>query len=86
MKEDPEQNTVLVTMVTENASKYSNADHAWVLLAHKVQKIIGCPSTQDFIKIVENNILPNCPLSCQDTMVAEHIFGPDLGYLLTVRW
>ena len=35
----------------------------------------------DFIKIIKNKLLPNCPLTCKDIMAAEHIFGPDLGLL-----
>ncbi len=43
--------------------------------------MIGRPSTRDFIKIVQMNLLPNCPITTKDIMAAEDIFGPNLGSL-----
>ena len=43
--------------------------------------MIGRPSTRDFIKIVDNNLLPNCPITSRDIRNAEIIFGPDVGTL-----
>ena len=86
LQEDEQNNhdnngTVLVSTVAGNARSYSNADYAHAVLARKVQKIIGHPSTQDFIKIVDKHFLPNFPINCLDTFTAEHIFGKDLGSL-----
>jgi len=30
---------------------------------------------------VDNNLLPNCPITHRDIVAAEHIFGPDFGSL-----
>ena len=30
---------------------------------------------------MENNLIPNCPVSRRDIVTAEHIFGPDVGSL-----
>ena len=30
---------------------------------------------------MDNNLLPNCPITCHDIVAAEHIFGPDVGSL-----
>jgi len=38
-------------------------------------------SLQKYIKIDQNNLLPNCPVLIQDIVTAENIFGPDLGIL-----
>ena len=35
----------------------------------------------EFIKIVENILLINCPVSKDDIMIPEDIWGPNLGYL-----
>jgi len=35
----------------------------------------------DFIHLVDNNLLSNCPVTKMDILAAEHIFGPDLGSL-----
>jgi hypothetical protein len=50
-------------------------------LARQIQKNIGRPTTKSFIKIVNNNLLPKCPVTQQDIIAAEHIFGPDIGSL-----
>ncbi|KAI2499082.1 Reverse transcriptase (RNA-dependent DNA polymerase) [Fragilaria crotonensis] len=47
----------------------------------RVQKIIGRPSTRTFMSIVEKNLLPNCPVTRDDIIAAERIFGPDIGSL-----
>ena len=58
--------TVLVTTVADNASNFSNADYSQTLLARKLQKIIGRPTTRAFIYFIENNLLPNCPVNHRD--------------------
>jgi hypothetical protein len=39
------------------------------------------PSTKDFLRIVARNQLPNCPITRDDILAAEDIFGPDIGSL-----
>ena len=73
--------TVLVTTIADNANNVSNANYAQAVLAGKIQKIIGRPTTRTFIHFIENNLLPNCPVNCRDVMRAEQIFGPDIGSL-----
>ena len=51
------------------------------ILSRKIQKIIGRPTTRSFIHFLDNNLLPNCPVNCQDVLRAEQIFGPDIGSL-----
>jgi len=50
-------------------------------LVWKIQKTIGHPSQRKFLEIVENNLLPNCPIVKRDILAAEDIFGPELGFL-----
>jgi hypothetical protein len=79
---DTEQTgTLLVNTVAENKSKYTNRDYSMAELAREIQKRIGRPSTRAFIKIVENKLLPNCPITRDNIIAAEHIFGPDVGSL-----
>ena len=73
--------TVLVTTVADKANSFSNADYAQAVLARKIQKIIGRPTTRAFIYFIENNLLPNCPVNRRDVLRAEQIFGPDVGAL-----
>jgi hypothetical protein len=39
------------------------------------------PSAQSYGKIVDSNLLPNCPISREDIANAEHLFGPNIGAL-----
>jgi hypothetical protein len=73
--------TLLVNTVQHNESNYTNRDYSCAVLARKIQKIIGRPSTCSYIKIVDNNLLSNCPVTCHDILIAEAIFGPDVGSL-----
>ena len=76
-----EARTVLITTVAGNASNYTPADYSRALLARKTQQIIGRPSMRDYIRYVENNLIPNCPVTRRDIVAAEHILGPDVGSL-----
>ena len=67
--------------VEENKKNYSKRDVSRATLARKLQRAIGRPSLQKYIDIVERNLLPNCPVTRQDIITAENIFGPDLGIL-----
>jgi hypothetical protein len=51
------------------------------LLAQRIQRVIGRSSTHDYIHILNNNLLPNIPISSNDITTAEDIFGPDIGSL-----
>jgi hypothetical protein len=73
--------TLLVNTVAENKTSYTNRDYLKAVLAREIQKKIGRPSTRAFIKIVDNKLLPNCPITREDILAAEHIFGPDVGSL-----
>ena len=74
--------TLLVHTVAANRSNYTNCDYSCAVVARQLQQIMGCPSTQTYyLQIVEKNLCPNCPITRQDIMAAEDIFGPDVGSL-----
>ena len=50
-------------------------------MCSRVTITIGCPSTQDFIKQIEQKGLQNCPGTSTDVKVAEMIFWSDIGSL-----
>ena len=72
---------VLVTTVDENKTSHTNDEVSRAELARELQKKLGHISTGTFIHIVNNILLPNCPVTKRDIMAAEDIFGPDLGIL-----
>jgi hypothetical protein len=43
--------------------------------------IIGGPSTQEYTQILNNNLIPNSPVTAEDVTTANNIFGPDTGSL-----
>jgi len=69
---------ILVHTVDSNKSKYSVRQYSNAKKACSLQDIIGRPSTQDFIKYVEGNMIPNCNMTRQDLLRFEDIFGPNL--------
>ena len=69
------------TVVADNQSSYTNREYSRAMLAHKIQRMIGRPSTRTLMKIVDNNLQPNCPINRSDIAAAENIFGPDVGSL-----
>jgi hypothetical protein len=73
--------TLFVNTVAGSKSKYTNRDYLPALLARKTQKMIGHPSTHSYIAIVENNLLPNCPVTRRNIMIAEDIFRPNVRSL-----
>jgi hypothetical protein len=71
----------LINTVDNNKSNYTQRDYSRAVLARKIQKMMGRPSTKNFLRYVDNNLLPNCPITRKDILAAEHIFGPDVGSL-----
>ena len=43
--------------------------------------MIGRPSDKDLIKILKTSGLPNCPVTPRDVIIANKVFGPDVGAL-----
>ena len=73
--------TLLVNTVTDNKSNYTNDDYRRAKAARELQVKIGRPSTKDYIRIITNHQIPNCPVEPRDIRIAENIFGPDIGAL-----
>ena len=73
--------TVVVNTVADNKTRYTNRDYSRAILARKLQNIIGRPSTRRYLAIIDKNELPNCPVTRNDIVAAEDIFGPNLGSL-----
>jgi hypothetical protein len=76
-----EHGMIMVNTVKENKNKYSARDIQRAKLAKKVQDMIRRPSTQQYMSIIVNNLLPNCNVTANDIKMAEDIFEPNLGSL-----
>jgi len=73
--------TTLVTTVDSNKNKYSVRQYSSARKARLLQSTIGRPSTEDFIKYIEGNMIPNCNITRDNIIRAEDIFGPNFGSL-----
>ena len=62
-------------------NKYIVKEYSDASKARSIQYIIGRPNTKDYIRYVENNMLPNRPITKADINCAEEILGPNLGSL-----
>ena len=71
--------TILIHTVDSNKPKYSVRQYSLAKKSRDIQDIIGRPSTKDFIKYAEGNMIWNCNITRQDILRAEDIFGPNLG-------
>ena len=78
---DEHKGVTFMNTVASNHSSYNNHDYSQVILARRIHKIIWRPSTNEFIKIIKGNLLPNCPIMWADIMAAELKFNPEVGSL-----
>jgi hypothetical protein len=69
----------LINTVEGNKSNFTNRDYSRAMLARKVQNIIGRPSDRTFIKIVDDRLIRDCPITRRDISIADAILGTDLG-------
>jgi len=59
--------------------QYTVKEYSDTCKAQSIQDIIGHPSTEDYMRYGENNMLLNCPITKADIMHAEDILGLNLG-------
>ena len=57
---DVKSGVVLINTVDSIKNKYTVKEYSDACKARSIQDMIGQPSTKDFIKYVEGNMLPNC--------------------------
>ena len=70
-------NGALLAIVTVDGQKkkYSDLDVRRATKARKLQDTIGFPSIASYLKMIDNNLILNCPVTRRDVMIAEDIFG-----------
>jgi hypothetical protein len=77
-----ENRTVLaITTLEANKSKYTKRDYSRTKLARKIQTLVGRPKLADFIRYLDGNSIPKCPVHRQDAINAHAIFGRDVRSL-----
>ncbi len=68
-----------VSTVKENMAGFTKREVERAKLARKVYHAMGCPTVESFKHAIRSNLIKNCPVSTQDAINAEKIFGPDVG-------
>jgi len=61
---------VLYNTVDKNKSKYTVMHYSDACKAILIHDIIGRPSTVYYVKYVENNLIPNCPITKEEMVHA----------------
>ena len=70
-----------VNTVKDNKKNFTNNDYLRAVRARELQVTVGRPSDKDLIKILKGSSLPNCPVTPRDVLIANKLFGPDIGAL-----
>ena len=70
-----------VNTVKDNKKIFTNNNYLWAVRAWELQVMVGCPSDKDFIRILKTSIVPNCPVTQHAVLIANKLFGPDVGSL-----
>ena len=80
-QQDQQQHVFAVNTVRDNKKHITNNDYLRAVRARELQVMIGRPSDKDLIKILKTSGLPNCPVTPRDVIIANKVFGPDVGAL-----
>ena len=72
------ESVALVNMVEDKKFKYTVNSYKRAAIIRELQRTIGRPSTQDFITISEADLLKKFPVTKQDILIAQDIFGPEI--------
>eukprot|EP00957_Ditylum_brightwellii_P060544 4597142-Ditylum_brightwellii.AAC.1 len=76
-----QEHIMLVSTVAENKALFSNRQCKQAVTARKLYAMVGQPSKSDFKKMVQFNLMPNCPITLQDIKNTKAIFGKDVWAL-----
>ena len=76
-----QQDCALVTTVADKKANYTVNAYKRAQLARKIHEMIGPPSLADFLRIIDDNLILNCPITREDVVAAEDLFGPSVRCL-----
>jgi hypothetical protein len=70
-----------INTIEENKQLYTDRQITRAKKARDLYHAIGTPNAEDFKKIIRMNAIRNCPVTIDDILIAEKVFGPDIGTL-----
>ena len=65
-------------LIASNACNYSKEVYCKALLVRNIYNVINRPYIKDYIRIVANHHIPNCPMTKADIVTTEYIFRFDV--------
>ena len=71
----------LLQTVEENESKYKAREVKKARKALELYRLIGRPSQNEFIRILQHNLIPDCKVTAQDARIGFDIYGTDPSFL-----
>ena len=70
-----------ITTVKENESMYTARQVSDAKLAVRLYEMVGRPSQATFARMIQQNLLRNCPIGIEDAKRALKIYGPEVNAL-----
>ena len=72
---------ILIQTVQENKEGYSKRHIKYAQEARDLYAKVGYPSPRDFQKLTSENMIMNCPVTVEDVIRADKIYGRDIYYI-----
>ena len=73
---------VMVNTVRKNFEGFTKHEIKKAQEARRLQGMIGIPMDREFVGMVREKLIANCPINVKDIQNANHIFGPDRSNLM----
>jgi hypothetical protein len=73
--------TLMIDTVASKKELFTDRTVKRAELARQLQNTIGHPPLRRFLELIDQRLIPNCPVTREDVLIAERIFGPNLGGL-----
>ena len=71
----------LIASVEENKKGYTERQFKRAKEARALYHKVGTPTVENFKALIRQNLIQNCPVTVEDIIIAEKIFGPDISSL-----
>jgi hypothetical protein len=73
--------TLMIDTVAKKKELYTDRAIKRAELARQLQNTIGHPPLRRFLELIDQRLIPNCPVTREDVLIAEQIFGTNLAGL-----
>ena len=70
-----------VSTMDRQKKQHSALDCWQVEMAHKLHEIMGCPSLEAFMSVMDNSMTKNCPVTRHNMKIAEEMHGPNTNVM-----